>query len=108
MKNKKKYKIKFIANGPDFESFEQDFDLNGLPNGVVCGYFKNGDFSYKGNYEKGLKQRQFIYYYRNGKIRSTVNYLDNKLQGYKIDFDEKGNIKWKTKYLNGQEIKENE
>ena len=101
------YTIKFIADGPDFEWYEQCFDQNGIPNGIVCGQFKNGNYSYIGDYKKGLREGRFIYYNRDGRIRSTLDYQDDELNGFVIDYDEQGGMLWRSEYVNGHEISKN-
>jgi antitoxin component YwqK of YwqJK toxin-antitoxin module len=101
------YKIGWVAIGPDFEKYEQSFDLNGQQNGQVIGYYENGKYSFRGQYEHGLKQKKFIYYHNNGQIRVINEFLNDTLHGYSTDFDESGNLIGKTKYIKGQRI-ENE
>ena len=107
-KDIKGYKLKSIYNGPDFIRSELQFDSIGRLNGLESSFFDNGNCISKGTYTLGLKQGQFVYYYRNGQIRSTEDYLDDKLNGYITSFDENGELQGKTKFINGQELKDNE
>jgi antitoxin component YwqK of YwqJK toxin-antitoxin module len=104
LKDSNGYKICFEAKGPDFEKYEQSFDLNGLLNGQEIGYNENGKYSYRGQYAKGLKQDSFIYYHNNGQIRVINEFLNDTLNGYVTNFDENGNLISKKKYINGQKI----
>jgi hypothetical protein len=100
------YKITFIADGGDFEHSEQQFDLNGKLNGLSCSYYKNGNLSTRRTYIHGLQEGQSKFYFENGTIRVTDDFLHGKLNGYDIRYTPDGKVEYKTKYVNGEEVKE--
>lgn len=106
VKDSKRYEIKFIAEGPDYKHSEQEFDLNGKPDGLYRSYYENGNLSVEGTYNDGLQHGIFKDYYKNGKLRVSNAYLHGKLNGYDISYSEDGKVEYKTKYSNGNRIEE--
>jgi len=102
------YSVGFEANGPDYVRSEQHFDLKGVPDGEVVEYNNKHFESFKGNYKKGLKQGQFVYFYRSGKVERTADYINDTIDGFITRYNENANIIRKTKYVKGLENKDPE
>jgi len=55
--------------------------VNDLTSGEWIQYFKNGEVSEKGFYEKGKEKGAWIYYYLTGKIAENGNFLEGEKTG---------------------------
>lgn len=61
--------------------------------GNVKDVFNNGQVSYEGKYNNGLKNGLFTAYYNNGQIKKQVNFVKGIEEGKVEEFHENGNIK---------------
>ncbi len=69
-------------------------------------YYDNGQLDYVGNYKNGKEHGEWIYYWRNGNIKSFELYVRGKEDGVHYDCDESGKRTKEYHYLNGNLIKE--
>lgn len=69
-------------------------------------YYDNGQLDYVGNYKNGKEHGEWIYYWRNGNIKSFEIYLRGKEDGVHYDCDETGKRIKEYHYLNGNLVKE--
>jgi antitoxin component YwqK of YwqJK toxin-antitoxin module len=56
---------------------------------VVC-KFTNGKNNFEGNYENGIKAKNWVYYFENGQKKSEGTYKDGAKEGTWTYWDEKG------------------
>ncbi|MFN4233424.1 MAG: toxin-antitoxin system YwqK family antitoxin [Bacteroidia bacterium] len=101
-----KLKIPFIDNKEEGLAFEFDKDstiitLTEYKKGYVV---KQEKINRKD--KRGFKTGMHKTFYENGKVKTEVTYLDDKMHGYYKEYDFEGNLIKTLKYVNGELEKE--
>lgn len=94
------YFLTFIADGPDFEHTEEQYDLNGKRTGRSRSYFRNGKLSVDRFYQNGWCEGNVIFYYENGNPRVRETYVGGKLHGEAVYYKTDGSIESVKNYGN--------
>lgn len=69
-----------------------------LLNGKFEAFYENKQLSRKGNFVKGLKNGEWLYWRQDGTLIHTEHWRKGKIRGLEIYFDEKGNEILKMNY----------
>ena len=85
-------KIKYEVSELEDGSFKK--------NGFYKEWFDNGQIKITGNYNKNLKDGEWINYYISGKIMSKENYKNDQINGEFIEYYENDQIKQKYVMMN--------
>jgi antitoxin component YwqK of YwqJK toxin-antitoxin module len=76
---------------------------DGLEHGSQTKYYENGQLEYSYNTLEGKVTDNFIEtFYKNGRLKSRVNYSNGKWNGESVHYYSNGNLETKTKYKNGK------
>ncbi|UUV16922.1 hypothetical protein NRK67_03170 [Fusobacteria bacterium ZRK30] len=76
-------------------------------NAKVIAYCENGKIIYKGTFNDGKKDGEWITYYKCEIIKLKANYKDGKKHGELISYNKNGQIKSKSNYKDGKYINNN-
>lgn len=85
---------KYIRVIKDYYSEKNSYDVND--------FYKSGTLQMAGtstNKDYLQKEGQFVYYYENGKKKSTTTYVETKQTGKEYNWYENGNLKSEIEYL---------
>ena len=74
---------------------------NRLKEGEWVYFFKNGSIKSVGNYSEGTKIGTHIYYHNNGQLLKKINYQNGDINGELKEYFKNGKLKSKANYING-------
>lgn len=74
----------------------------GLKEGLWKYYFPNLQLEQEGYFTADNPDREWIWYYSDGKIRKEENYLNGKLEGHYKEYDKNGNIIAEGEYFDNE------
>jgi antitoxin component YwqK of YwqJK toxin-antitoxin module len=92
-KNGTEYVVVY-TKGPNYERVREEL------------YYDNGQLDYVGNYQRGVEHGEWIYYWRNGNMKSIEYYEKGRENGIMWDFDDTGKKIREYKYMRGILVKE--
>ena len=80
----------------------EGYYINGLLEGNVLGWHKNGNLSTKGNYNNGKQEGLHKFWHENGLLMTESNYHNGELHGETRLYDENGDYVKSYYYKNGK------
>jgi Uncharacterized protein conserved in bacteria len=78
--------------------------IDGKEDGLVIGYYNDGQLEYSEIYKNGIQNGPFEWFHANGKISTRGNFRDGEKDGLLEAFSENGEILMKKTFLNGEVI----
>ena len=75
----------------DEELWQGDYK-NGKQEGPWVFYHKNGQLRTKGNYKNGEWEGPWIWYYKNGQLKSKGDYKNGKREGSQVMYHKDGRV----------------
>ncbi|MEP6948639.1 MAG: tetratricopeptide repeat protein [Ginsengibacter sp.] len=89
--------------GPDGAKTSQGYySKDGLAEGRVIHYFKNGQVSSDGLWKNGLQEGKKTFYYANNKISREGNFKADKADGYSVNYYNNGQVVDEGWYVDDQ------
>lgn len=82
---------------------EGAFTKEGWRDGITYYYFLDGKTKIKADYKEGALNGEKIIYYRSGQISETINFTNDKEDGYYTSYYENGKVKTEGWYVDGQQ-----
>jgi antitoxin component YwqK of YwqJK toxin-antitoxin module len=86
-----------------FVLFEGIIDEQGRKQGPWKEFFRTGELKAEGKYKDDLKIRKWVYYYINGKVEQSGDYLRGKPEGIWKWYFEDGQVLLEEEYVDGLE-----
>tara|TARA_B100000579_G_C22462595_1_gene679624 strand:- start:103 stop:669 length:567 start_codon:yes stop_codon:yes gene_type:complete len=103
-KNSKPYTGIIVENYIDNQIKAEMSIYEGLKNGVVKQYYKNGELQTLSNFKKGKIFGNFLAFHENGNEHIISYYVNNLRNGSFEEFYENGKLKICGNYFNGEKI----
>lgn len=94
----------FFANGKSGTLKVKGTIKNGLPNGLVTGYFDNGKKSFELTMKDGKRDGPGKEYFENGNLKSEMNIVNELREGQSITYYETGEKYTEATFKNGVEV----
>lgn len=91
--------ISYYKNGQEERVENYKF---GIPDGKEIYYYKDGIMEHQGNYKNGEQDGEWIYHWPNGNLLTISNYKDGVSNGIYKSYYEDGYINEEINYLNGE------
>jgi len=86
--------------------YQQQNYLKGKLNGLQIIYYESGQLYSSGEMKDGLREGEWNWFYVNGNVSSTVNFIEDKKEGKQIMWSETGDKTKEEFYKNGDIIEE--
>jgi hypothetical protein len=71
-------------------------------NGSFASFYLSNNLKEKGNFKKGLKDKDWIEWFENGMIKTTAAWKSGKLHGTQLIYNEKGELLSKSNFKKGE------
>lgn len=81
---------------------EINYDSQGKATGMCKEYFGNNKLKSEGKYENGMEEGTHKWYFKNGKLDQTVEYVKGKANGLIKHYFESGQLKMQGEYKEGK------
>ena len=82
----------FIIENKSFFTDKKYFVNGEIYNGEFKDYYDNGTLKTLGYFRDGKRTGEWQNFYSNGKINNRVRYLDDQLQGIRLEYSENGTL----------------
>jgi tetratricopeptide (TPR) repeat protein len=103
-KDKVLYSGEFFLNGNTGKLRVKGAIKNGLPNGIITGYFESGKKNFELTLKDGKKDGPAREYFENGNLKSEVNKVDDKDDGKILTYYETGEKHTEANFNKGVQV----